>query len=278
MRCMTGEAWNELMHSLSKDQFFYETILGQRCVPDMRITAEEYAELERKGFFELDGPVQCGTPVSFVYFISYTLFVTFCILNLFIAVIFEGFDDSQKSEEGDILAACQQVWVKYDPDLKMSLDLQKSLQFIEEVYYDVSRGKKQETKTQDVAPPKLNKPTLKRSQGSKATVAGYDEFDTFGKYNLHYAMTVNMPLFRPKGKMLENRECFTTFPECVLSVSRRRITNLNLDYVNELDSLSDHDRIKFEALHRTANERCVRPLLLDKIQNRFFAEHVAAGK
>merc|ERR1719482_2270921 len=42
-RSMTGEAWNEIMHDLSKDKFFYESVLGVPCVEEMDVD-NHYAE------------------------------------------------------------------------------------------------------------------------------------------------------------------------------------------------------------------------------------------
>merc|ERR1719428_1250889 len=118
---MTGEGWNELMHSLSKDKFFYESVL------------------EGRGMFELDGPVQCGSVVSFAYFLSFSMFVSFVILNLFIAVIFEGFDDSRKAEVGDIVDTCLALWPCYDPDLSLVMPLRDALRFIDDACNQMKR-------------------------------------------------------------------------------------------------------------------------------------------
>lgn len=37
----------------------------------------------------------CGTPLAFVYYISFTLIVSFVLLNVFIAVILEGFSNEK---------------------------------------------------------------------------------------------------------------------------------------------------------------------------------------
>ena len=65
---------------------------------------------------EVDEPTECGSALAYIYFISwpshnvhtyifpvtaqrrrYTIFVSFVILNLFIAVIFEGFEESSSA-------------------------------------------------------------------------------------------------------------------------------------------------------------------------------------
>merc|ERR1719487_2581111 len=53
----------------------------------------------------IDRPNGCsstsGTEAAYLYWILYTWVITFVILNLVIAVILEGFDDSSKNEEGE---------------------------------------------------------------------------------------------------------------------------------------------------------------------------------
>ena len=51
------------------------------------------------------------------------------ILNLFIAVIFEGFEDSQKAEEREVVTLCVEEWRKRDPDLAMTLPLEDAMAF-----------------------------------------------------------------------------------------------------------------------------------------------------
>jgi hypothetical protein len=129
VRSMTGEGWNFLMHDLSRSKFFFETYLDIPCETDMAVTAENYDELLRLGY--IDNPYQCGMgDLSMLYFISYTANVSFVILNLFIAVIFEGFEDSQKAEEREVVTLCVEEWRKRDPDLAMTLPLEDAMAFI----------------------------------------------------------------------------------------------------------------------------------------------------
>ena len=52
------------------------------------------------------------------------------ILNLFIAVIFEGFEDSQKAEEREVVTLCVEEWRNRDPDLALTLPLEDAMAFI----------------------------------------------------------------------------------------------------------------------------------------------------
>ena len=74
----------------------------------MDVTPLNYQMWEKMGY--LDNPQQCGVLLfAKVYFVSFTLIVTFVIVNLFIAVILEGFDDSHKGVEQEIIRVCVEV-------------------------------------------------------------------------------------------------------------------------------------------------------------------------
>ena len=68
----------------------------------------------------MDGGIKgCGNPVAKAYFISFMLIVSIIFLNMFIAIILEGFSASQqeemariKEEAFDVFVEC---WQKYDP-------------------------------------------------------------------------------------------------------------------------------------------------------------------
>jgi voltage-dependent calcium channel L type alpha-1D len=55
-----------------------------------------YEEIEANG----GQPNGCGSPVAYIFFISFELLVAFVFLNLFVAVILEGFVESEKLEHG----------------------------------------------------------------------------------------------------------------------------------------------------------------------------------
>jgi len=77
-------------------------------------------------------PNGCGSGLAFVYFITYTVVVTFVILNLFIAVIFEGFEESSKSELADVITHCIDTWKRYDPERRMLIPVDRVFDFIDE--------------------------------------------------------------------------------------------------------------------------------------------------
>jgi hypothetical protein len=134
LRCMTGEAWNDLMHSIRSDKFTFESVAGLPCSTRMDITAQNYDELLDLGY--LQETYECGAGWTvMLYFVVYTVVVSIIMINLFVAVIFEGFEDSQKSEERAVLTLCSEVWRKYDPDLKLVIPLHDALAFISEVIF-----------------------------------------------------------------------------------------------------------------------------------------------
>ncbi|CAE8684127.1 unnamed protein product [Polarella glacialis] len=137
IRSMTGEGWNEIMHDLSKGEFFYQSVLGLRCEVPMDFGSTPFSELDRDGDGLVDNPTECGTPLAYVYFISYTCIVTFVILNLFIAVIFEGFEESKSNEVSNFVQQCLDNWARYDRFNTMALPLGKALDFIDETVDDL---------------------------------------------------------------------------------------------------------------------------------------------
>ena len=85
MRCSTGEDWNLLMYELANDQG-YE---GIECVAQQSFT-------ERQN----DGIKGCGTPFSYIYFLSFMILISMLIMNLSVAAVIEGLDTAQKENMG----------------------------------------------------------------------------------------------------------------------------------------------------------------------------------
>lgn len=177
-RSMTGEAWNDLMHSLAKDKQYFGAYLDQVCLVSMDIsTSEQWAIYEAKG--QIEDPIECGTGMAFFYFVTYTLFVTFVILNLFIAVIFEGFDDSQKNIEGDIIQKCIEVWKRFDPTYTMFVSLDDAFRFINTVLEEIH------------GPPTKDGSSSKRGPKIASDDKKEESFDAYS-VNLHYMKILNL--------------------------------------------------------------------------------------
>ena len=81
IRISTGEAWNDIMFDCARERG-----ITFQCVND-----PSYEEIIANG----GEPNGCGSQVSaFLYFISFMVIVSFIFLNLFIAIILEGFNKS----------------------------------------------------------------------------------------------------------------------------------------------------------------------------------------
>ena len=102
----TGEAWNALMDD-SRRQF---SILFQCTTHNA-----DYDEIQANG---VNG---CGNSFAFPFFISFQLIVTFIFLNLFIAIILEGFAQSVEAEKMKVSEATattfKSVWSEFDPNV-----------------------------------------------------------------------------------------------------------------------------------------------------------------
>ena len=65
-------------------------------------------------------PNGCGSAFSYLYFVLFTLIVSIIFLNLFVAVILNGFTSSNE-EEGiskfkEKIAKVKKIWQEYDPE------------------------------------------------------------------------------------------------------------------------------------------------------------------
>merc|ERR1719409_1013142 len=86
--------------------------------------------LDRNCFIE--NPVQYG---SAPFAVTYFFFVT---LNLFVAVVLEGFAVSAIGDEEQICDLALSVWKKYDTNLDFELPVQKVHSFLSDVEYAFS--------------------------------------------------------------------------------------------------------------------------------------------
>jgi hypothetical protein len=64
-------------------------------------------------------PNGCGTPISYLFFVLFQLIVSIIFLNLFVAVILNGFTNSNEEEDIEIfktlISQFKVIWQKYDP-------------------------------------------------------------------------------------------------------------------------------------------------------------------
>ena len=82
IRVATGESWNDLMNALGiKNKVNYS------CTSN-----PTYADYEKAGY----KPVGCGSyTITYAYFGSYLIMITLVFLNLFIAIILNGYFDTR---------------------------------------------------------------------------------------------------------------------------------------------------------------------------------------
>merc|ERR1719421_2777413 len=88
----------------------------------------------------IDKPVQCGSSnLSVLYFSAYTALISLVLLNLFVAVVLEGFEGSNDTDEREVISVCIKVWKLYDKDLTLYLDLMVVPRFVEHVQEELKR-------------------------------------------------------------------------------------------------------------------------------------------
>jgi len=144
-RASTGEAWNEIMHDLEKHEgdWFRE---GSWCTPaDLFDTTEKYEVLREKCL--IAHPNACvltfapgWSPLPWLYWIGFTWFIGLVIMNVVIAVILEGYEETKSSDEAAIVKACKRLWgTKYDPNRLMTVPFPDAIRFIVEAIQVLQR-------------------------------------------------------------------------------------------------------------------------------------------
>jgi hypothetical protein len=152
-RAMTGEAWNEMMHDLAKNE---QDFLNKEswCSP-AGLWDTEKAETFRilKDKCMIDYPNKCPEypTITKFYFVTFCLIITFMVLNIVIAVILEGYEDGKEHTEGEVIDACITVWKKYDPDYTMFIPFQEAFRYSDEVLHKITNGvEDEELKTPEI--------------------------------------------------------------------------------------------------------------------------------
>jgi hypothetical protein len=104
----TGEGWNEMMEVLSaKNTMLHE------CKEE-----HSYEDYAANGY----EPVGCGANklITYLFFMSYTFLMTLVFLNLFIAIILDGYFEASDSEGNaltpELEQQCIDCWAVFDPD------------------------------------------------------------------------------------------------------------------------------------------------------------------
>lgn len=147
-RSSTGEAWNEIMHDLAKkeEDHFRD---GTWCTPhDFYSSDGSWSVLKSKCL--IDTPNSCSAYpwlpsflLPILFWVSFTIIMTFLFMNLLLAVIIDSYQDCKHQPEAVVIDLCIERWKKYDPDHRAKLPLPKVMVFIDEVTTEVL-GKKLE--------------------------------------------------------------------------------------------------------------------------------------
>ncbi|XP_055309467.1 voltage-dependent calcium channel type A subunit alpha-1-like isoform X3 [Sitodiplosis mosellana] len=121
-RCATGEAWNSIMLAC----------LPGKCDPN--VEKKENGEEE-----------ECGSPMSYGYFVSFIFLCSFLMLNLFVAVIMDNFD--YLTRDSSILGAHHldefvRVWGEYDLNADGKLAYQKVYEMLKNIDPPLGFGNK----------------------------------------------------------------------------------------------------------------------------------------
>jgi hypothetical protein len=108
VRFATGEGWGDFMYDAS------ENVDG--CVDDPEYRNDMCGFNDKPGCTPLNG---CGKLEVFPYLLSFTLFVSMVLFNLFVGVIIEGFaeaNDVSKSLKTEDFQTFVNYWAKFDPE------------------------------------------------------------------------------------------------------------------------------------------------------------------
>ncbi|CAE7614492.1 Cacna1s, partial [Symbiodinium sp. CCMP2456] len=136
-RASTGEAWNEIMHELAMTEVeLYKQ--GEWCSPvELFDTEAKFEVLKDKCLIEHPNSCAQSPYFSFCFWVTYTLLITFMVMNLVIAVILEGYEDGKESPASEVVDVCVKLWLKHDPDHRLSLPLGEALSFINKALREV---------------------------------------------------------------------------------------------------------------------------------------------
>jgi len=108
VRFATGEGWGNFMYDMSTHT--------PGCVADPEYNPDMCGFNDKYGCIPLNG---CGSTTIFPFLLSYTLFVTMVLFNLFVGVIIEGFsaaNDVTKALKNEDYSNFCAHWAPFDPN------------------------------------------------------------------------------------------------------------------------------------------------------------------
>lgn len=122
VRFSTGEGWGNFMYDAS------HSLDG--CVNDPGYDEDMCGFNDKPDCVELNG---CGSIAIFPYLLSFTLFVSMVLFNLFVGVIIEGFqeaNDANKSLKNEDYVKFCEHWAKFDPEATCFMSVENLEEFI----------------------------------------------------------------------------------------------------------------------------------------------------
>ncbi len=133
------------MKHLGTDASIFGLVLHTPCLNSFAVSADNFVSLSDRCL--IDQPVQCGTPwLATLFMMLFVTLISYTTLNLFIAVVLEGFNDAKDRNEGEIISRCIDCWRDFDPCLEMEVDLDRAVMFLESVVSEVTRESKSKRK------------------------------------------------------------------------------------------------------------------------------------
>ncbi|TMW67483.1 hypothetical protein Poli38472_011103 [Pythium oligandrum] len=132
-RFATGEAWNDVMYDL--------TVMPRHdgvksCVEDYTYEQLQAAR-DASGNPKLTIGCTPGVKTTYMFFFTYQLITTYVLLNLFVAVILEGFEETTEKNmsavtKDDFAHICY-IWERYDPKATGYIPDHEFLRFLRDV-------------------------------------------------------------------------------------------------------------------------------------------------
>ena len=135
LRCATGENWNGLMYDIARDK--------DGCVANPAFDATMCGFGDELGCTPLNG---CGGGwVTYLYFLTFTLGVTFVMVELFTAVILEGFGGESAGEDAPLteeqMKQFVDIWSKFDGENTYYITAGALHEFLDELDPPMGFGK-----------------------------------------------------------------------------------------------------------------------------------------
>eukprot|EP00347_Sterkiella_histriomuscorum_P011811 403371009 len=120
----TGDAWDQVMAATIRSRS-----IDYQCIEN-----PSYMDYVKNNYI----PIGCGQgPVGYIFYYSYILLVNLIFLNLFIAIILQGYEDTQQKESKLFNQECldnfRNAWSKFDPTATTFIKISQLKEFLLEL-------------------------------------------------------------------------------------------------------------------------------------------------